>query len=454
MHRTWVQFLILFWIGCGSILFANPKTKQKIKPKTIIISVDGFPYYYWSKQEHRQHFPHLTRIFEKYGVFPLETVNPSVTYPAHTSMVTGKDPIEHGIYNNTLSDPFDRNDGGWMWYAEDIQVPTLWTLAKDRGKKTANVFWPVTVGASIDWNLPQYWRKKIPEDDKLLRALSTKGLHKEAESKVGTPLNDVTKDEIKLKTASYLYKTYQPDLLFVYTTDLDSMHHAYGPSSEQALKRLTEIDKALQEFFVSLGVFSKGGPNLILVSDHGFFSAEEVCAPNVILKQRGYIQDESSTYKLTFKSSGGIAILLPGEGTSISEEEVESIAKEIVSVCTGATWLSFRNGEKPENLSEMEMQRLKRLNTLHPKAIGILQTKQALFFSGSRKGEVYSKSSKKIHGHGYWNDMEEMKTIGFVYSANGNKYKMSSVKDIFTIVKDMMQLDRNSIQKQKPKSKK
>ncbi len=129
--------------------------------KLIILSVDGFPYLYWKDPKYRLYFPNLTKIFQTFGE-PNEilTVNPSITYPAHTSMVTGEDPILHGIWNNTVSDPFEKNDGGWMWYTEDIQVPTLWDLAREKKLKTANVFWPVTVGAKIDWNLPQYWRKK------------------------------------------------------------------------------------------------------------------------------------------------------------------------------------------------------------------------------------------------------------------------------------------------------
>lgn len=149
-------------------LDSKPKTKERHKKsksskirQTIVLSIDGFPAYYWSDPKYHTYFPHLAEMFQKYGVHEIETINPSVTYPAHTSMVTGFDPAEHGIFNNTLVDPFEKNDGGWMWYAEDIKVTTLWDLAKANHKTTANVFWPVTVGANIDWNLPQYWRKKI-----------------------------------------------------------------------------------------------------------------------------------------------------------------------------------------------------------------------------------------------------------------------------------------------------
>lgn len=451
MYVRLVSVFGILMILFGSLsLEAKPKKKsEKLASKsakvhqTIVLSIDGFPAYYWSDPKYRSYFPHLAELFQKYGVSEITTVNPSVTYPAHTSMVTGKDPAEHGIFNNTLSDPFEKNDGGWMWYTEDILVPTLWDLAKENHKITANIFWPVTVGAGIDWNLPQYWRKKIPEDDKLLRVLSTKGLHREAELAVGSPLNDVSKDEVKLNTATWLFQKKKPDLMFVYTTDLDTNHHGFGPGSEKALFRLVELDKVIFSFLQSVGAFTPKGPAIVIVSDHGFHSAESVCAPNVILKQKGYIQDEAGNYQLTFKSSGGTAILLPGTNTNVSTEEVNTIVSEVLAVCPGAEWIPIATNEKlgeMENPSKDSEENCNLQKKIHPNALGLIRTRAPMFFSGTRKGEVFTKSQTKIHGHGYWNTNPEMKTIGFVYDPTGKKHQFQSVKDVFGIVKDILGL--------------
>src|SRR6188508_2136916 len=58
-------------------------------------------------------------------------VFPSVTYPAHTTLVTGTRPAEHGIVNNFVR--------GQEWYlnASDIHSQTLWQAAKAAGKTTA-----------------------------------------------------------------------------------------------------------------------------------------------------------------------------------------------------------------------------------------------------------------------------------------------------------------------------
>src|SRR5262249_37882723 len=103
-------------------------------------------------------------------------VFPSVTYPNHTSMATGVGPARHGVANNVVFDPEEKNDGGWTWYAEDIRARTVWDAARARGQPTGLVSWPVTVGARATALLPEIWRAGTPEDVKLVRALSTPGL--------------------------------------------------------------------------------------------------------------------------------------------------------------------------------------------------------------------------------------------------------------------------------------
>ena len=103
-------------------------------------------------------------------------VLPTLTYPSHTTLLTGVAPARHGIDNNLSFDPTNINQTGWEWYAEDIRVPTLWSAARAAALKTANVDWPVSVAAPADDNLPQNWRTGHPDDRKLLSALATPGL--------------------------------------------------------------------------------------------------------------------------------------------------------------------------------------------------------------------------------------------------------------------------------------
>ena len=155
--------------------------------KLIILSIDGFPgYYNAADSKFKDITPNLNKLAAKsHFSNSVDSTYPTLTYPAHTSMLTGTDPILHGIIYNSPTDPFKKYLSGWLWYDEDIQVKTILDFAREKGLKTASLYWPVTVGADIDYNIPQYWRSKTDEDEKLLKAISTKNLYKELKKDTG-----------------------------------------------------------------------------------------------------------------------------------------------------------------------------------------------------------------------------------------------------------------------------
>ena len=76
-------------------------------------------------------------------------VYPSITYPSHTSIITGTYPKTHGVVNATQMQP-ERESPDWFWYAKHIKVPTVYDLAREAGLTTAAFLWPVTAGAKIN----------------------------------------------------------------------------------------------------------------------------------------------------------------------------------------------------------------------------------------------------------------------------------------------------------------
>jgi predicted AlkP superfamily pyrophosphatase or phosphodiesterase len=91
-----------------------------------VISIDGLrPDYVTAADSYQAKIPHLRR-FLKDGAFAdgVEGVIPTVTYPSHTTLITGVWPAVHGILANTTFDPRRENQGGWYWYMRDV-APTL-----------------------------------------------------------------------------------------------------------------------------------------------------------------------------------------------------------------------------------------------------------------------------------------------------------------------------------------
>src|SRR5262249_6392569 len=161
-------------------------TGDRERPPLVVISVDGLrPDYVLEADRYGLRIPELRRLVrEGAHATGVRGVLPTVTYPSHTTLVTGVSPARHGILANRPFDPAARREGS-VWYAEDIKAETLWDAAAAAGLRTANVDWPVTAGARIRWNIAQIWRAGAEDEAKLAHAVSTPGLLAEAERAVG-----------------------------------------------------------------------------------------------------------------------------------------------------------------------------------------------------------------------------------------------------------------------------
>ncbi len=202
-------------------------------------------------------------------------VLPTLTYPSHTTLVTGVSPAKHGVSNNLTFDPDVKNQTGWYWYASDVRVPTLWAAAHAKGLTTANVHWPVTVGApGIDANLPQIWRTGTADDPKLLAALATPGLLSEMEKAVGTAYaqgidESVEGDANRVRFAAALIAARKPAFTTVYLAGIDHEEHRSGPGSAAANAAIEQTD-ALVGQLVAAARKAMPDVTIVLVSDHGF----------------------------------------------------------------------------------------------------------------------------------------------------------------------------------------
>lgn len=262
----------------------------------LIVSIDGLmPVAYTDPAAQDLKVPTFRKIVKEgaysEGVLP---VMPTVTYPAHTTMATGVNPGTHGIVANIAWDPLDRNSAGWRWYAEDIRVPTLWKLARARGLRTALIGWPVTAGAAANFHVPEYWRASIPEDLKLIRALSTPGVLEEVAKRFpdfyGGFTPPTAKDASLTDIADYAIETERPELLMLHLPEVDHWQHTKGPLSPAAGTAIENADAQLARLIEAAkraGIWQQTA--LVVVSDHGFAPVSQSFRPGVLLAQKGLI---------------------------------------------------------------------------------------------------------------------------------------------------------------------
>ena len=269
----------------------------------LMISLDGMkPEYVTHADEHHLKLPVLRRMLAQ-GTHAEGVIGvlPTVTYPSHTTLVSGVAPAVHGISNNTRFDPERQLGGAWYWYADQVKVPTLFTAAHAAGIKTASVSWPVTVDSdAIDYLIPEYWRGDSPAgpvnpDDRLMMSAVSRpeGELKRIESRTGTPYmmgNDTTLagDETRTRYALDMLQQHKPGFMTVHLSSLDEEEHLHGPFSQEADHDLEGLDAMVGRL---MGQALANDPNAVIavVSDHGFAAVEHATNLGVAFVQAGLI---------------------------------------------------------------------------------------------------------------------------------------------------------------------
>jgi len=264
--------------------------------RLVVLSVDGMrPDFYRRPQEFGLKIPNLLELVSAGASADLvESVYPTTTYPAHASLVTGVPPSAHGIYSHLASlDPTEKARP-WCWFSRALRVPALWDVVRATGRKTAAVSWPVSVGAAIDYNIPEIWDPQLadPHQDFTTAARhSTRGLFPDVIKALEPILGTATPDRLRSEAALYIWARYRPDLLLVHFVHYDQLAHKFGPTSPQALAGMELTDEEIGRF---RNCFLEGeSPTLVVLSDHGFVPVEKEAAPLSVLAEEGLFGKEA-----------------------------------------------------------------------------------------------------------------------------------------------------------------
>jgi len=246
----------------------------------LLISIDGLrPGDVLEADKRGLKIPNLRRFLQEGAYATGVTGNlPTVTYPSHTTLITGVAPARHGIFSNTTFDPKQINHGGWYWFAEDLKAQTLWDAAHKAGRTTGNVHWPVSVGVkSLTYNLPQIWRSGHSDDRKMLKAMATDGLYDALEHDCGAYADGIDEgvdgDETRARFAVRMIETRKPEFLTVYLAGLDHEEHASGPGSAESNAVLERLDAVVGRL-VAAEMAAYPDATVSVVSDHGFAATD------------------------------------------------------------------------------------------------------------------------------------------------------------------------------------
>ena len=229
MAKLGATGLVLLALGLTGCAHARPLTAQAPATKHVfIISFDqGNP-----ALIQRSAMPTFNGMAaEGAHTWSAYTIVPSLTLPSHTSMLTGVGPQVHQV----LWNDYQTNKGL-------VKVPTIFSLAKERGLVTAmfvgkekfeHLILPGSVDAFV-W--PQ------PADDALAVA-------QVFAARVGT---------------------LKPNLCFIHFRDPDTAGHKYGANSPEKMQALAHCDAALKVIRDAIAAAGLTDSSvIILTADHG-----------------------------------------------------------------------------------------------------------------------------------------------------------------------------------------
>ena len=329
--RASVPRLALVLFSLVLALACTDAQQQAHPDHVVLISIDGLrPDFYldtgWPApriQQMAREGAHATAVR---GVFP------SKTYPSHTTIVTGSLPSQHGIHYNT---PFEPNgqSGRYHWYASAIRVPTLWDAVRQAGLKSASVAWPVSVDASIDWNIPEIWSVEGHTDIAAAVRAATRPstLWAEIEREAAGELSASDFEDPLIREdrtgviAGYLLERYRPDLLTVHLVAVDRFQHQSGRQAPSVRRAVAAADRAVSHIVQAAersGIQSRTA--FIVMGDHGFVDVDTLVAPNVWLVEGGLMEArrDRGDWRAAFHTTGGSVFLQlrnPEDQEAVSE---------------------------------------------------------------------------------------------------------------------------------------
>ncbi len=246
--------------------------------------------------------PHFGAFFEDAALCPhVDSVYPSITYPAHTSILTGRMPKNHGVVNNTRLQP-KRERPDWLFQRKYIRSTTLWEEARKKGLRTAALLWPAAGRSGVPYAVPEIMVTRRWQNQIVTNALNGPIRYQlELNRRFGYLRDGIRQpalDDFIQACALYTIRKYGPDLFFLHLTDVDTNRHLYGVHHEKATAALRRHDARLGELLEALSETGDMKETaVILLGDHYQKDAERIACVNAVFRKAGLLTAENGRLK-------------------------------------------------------------------------------------------------------------------------------------------------------------
>lgn len=258
--------------------------------------------------EYMKTLPNFKLAFEKGSMVKhVEPVYPTLTYPCHCSILTGKTVKNHGIIHNEIVD-VENPRAPWYSLRSQIKGETLMDIAKFNGYTTCSLTWPVSGGADIDYNMPMIVPIDYQGDDpyQFYVNYSTQELLDRYYWKYEHYLKgeDKNLDEFTMHLALDIIEDYhQPDVMLVKMCDLDTVKHCEGINNDEVKKQLRKHDRQFGQILEAVKRFGDyENTNFVILGDHGQQNIKRHINFNLLLKENGFIQTDENNHLIDWQA--------------------------------------------------------------------------------------------------------------------------------------------------------
>lgn len=282
--------------------------------------------------------PNFARLIKDGAYCPAEqSVYPSLTFPAHASIVTGCTPGNHGVINNYLFEPGAQRKR-WNYHVRALKRKALWDYAAENGKKVLSLSWPVSAGANIRWSLPEM----TPAKPKIWN-FSSFASQLRVLFKNGTPslaaralmLNPAltrawflgsqpTLDRGMIKLLKKSLCHYDFDIALFHVYGMDDAKHKYGADSLEARKYLPLYDELIGYLLDYADEAVEDGDivTLMITGDHAQLDTQQAIYGNMLLADMGlcaWRDGKLLSWQALLDAGDGMAYLYVQEGNPKDE---------------------------------------------------------------------------------------------------------------------------------------
>jgi predicted AlkP superfamily phosphohydrolase/phosphomutase len=284
--------------------------------KAIIIGIDGATFDIILPMIRNGKLPNISRLI-KNGIYSnLKSVFPPITFPAWTSMKTGKNPAKHGVFDFLYGIPYttDNNQGISIG---DVREKSFWKILSDNEYKVGVINVPATYppekingvfisgfgtpSLNSEFTYPPEIKQILLDEQNFEFDIIEKRIIGKEQEFI-KKLNSTTK---KITNAiQYVLKNNKFDFLMVNYMAADQTQHffygyrdpkhpLYNPKKSQYGKVIEDIYSLIDD---QIGIIQSNIPkntNIFIVSDHGFGPYLKSVYLNEWLEQEGFLKQKS-----------------------------------------------------------------------------------------------------------------------------------------------------------------